>query len=492
MAFTLLLSQSITALGVHVERVSKAKLRPANGWSNRELPMLLRAPLNQQRRQRRFVSLVSGVNLGLFVLILSGLILALSTSAVYASDSQIPVAESANQESPNQELAKPEALASDADSIQERDYLLGDLGRASWSEQGYRLDILAINDLFANTTGGNQRGGGIMGSLNVILTIDTETAGWWDDGELVLYGVGIYGRRPSKVVGDYQWTDSFEGLDTVEPYQAYYQHAFADGRVKLLAGIVDYTLEFAVANYSFAFINSSFWTPSTITQIPYSFWPNTGLGARILAKPSDDTYLLAGVYDAKPTDFNRVRAVDLELSARDGAYSIGEVGFETADEKDLYTKLGFGAWYSSGEFVDAMGEEQNSNFGTYLVGQRELWREAEGSDQGFGAFFHLGTAKKDRNFNSVYAGGGVRYKGLFEERDQDVLGTGVAIAKTSESYRAIAPETDSTEQAFELFYRIQVVPSVALTPDIQYVRNPGMNSAYDDAVVLYVRSEIML
>jgi carbohydrate-selective porin OprB len=301
--------------------------------------MLLRAPLNQQRRQRRFVSLVSGVNLGLFVLILSGLILALSTSAVYASDSQIPVAESANQESPNQELAKPEALASDADSIQERDYLLGDLGRASWSEQGYRLDILAINDLFANTTGGNQRGGGIMGSLNVILTIDTETAGWWDDGELVLYGVGIYGRRPSKVVGDYQWTDSFEGLDTVEPYQAYYQHAFADGRVKLLAGIVDYTLEFAVANYSFAFINSSFWTPSTITQIPYSFWPNTGLGARILAKPSDDTYLLAGVYDAKPTDFNRVRAVDLELSARDGAYSIGEVGFETADEKTFIPSL---------------------------------------------------------------------------------------------------------------------------------------------------------
>jgi porin len=449
--------------------------------------MLLRAILNSQNVGGKVVSVSSNPTLWLLALMLSSLTFAPSISVVYAADSQVAVVESAKQESPVEEAA-----AAASDSIEERSYLLGDLGRSSWSEAGYRLDVLAINDLFANTTGGNQRGGGIMGSLNAILTIDTATAGWWDDGELVLYGVGIYGRRPSKVVGDYQWTDSFEGLDTIEPYQAYYQHAFADGRVKFLAGIVDYTLEFAVANYSFAFINSSFWTPSTITQIPYSFWPNTGLGARILAKPSDDTYLLAGVYDAKPTDFDRVRAVDLELSARDGAYSITELGFETADEKDLYTKLGFGAWYSSGEFTDAMGEERSSNYGTYVVGQRELWREAEGSDQGLGAFFHLGTAKKDRNFNSAYVGGGVRYKGFFEHRDQDVLGAGVAIAKTSEAYRAIAPETDSTEQAFELFYRIQVVPSVALTPDIQYVRNPGMNPAYDDAVVLYVRSEVML
>jgi porin len=385
-----------------------------------------------------------------------------------------------------------EVEAAEADAITERDFLLGDLGRAAWAEEGYRLDILAINDLFANTTGGNQRGGGIMGSLNAILTIDTAKAGWWEDGELVLYGVGIYGRRPSKVVGDYQWTDSFEGLDTVEPYEAYYQHAFADGRIKLLAGIVDYTLEFAINTYSFAFINSSFWTPSTITQIPYSFWPNTGLGSRILAKPTDDTYVLAGIYDAKPTDLDRVRAVDLEVSSKDGAYSIGEVGFETSNEKDLYTKLGFGAWYSSGEFTDAMGEDRNSNFGTYVLGQHELWREVEGSDQGLGAFFHIGTAKKDRNFNSVYAGGGIRYKGFFENRDQDVLGAGVAIAKTSEEYLAAFPETESTEQAFELFYRIQVVPSVALTPDIQYVRNPGMNPAFDDAVILYVRSEVML
>ena len=48
------------------------------------------------------------------------------------------------------------------------------------------------------------------------------------------------------------------------------------------------------------------------------------------------------------------------------------------------------------------------------------------------------------------------------------------------------PELDD-QSTFEAFYRIQVFNELAITPDIQYVRNPALNPNEDDLWVVGLR-----
>lgn len=370
--------------------------------------------------------------------------------------------------------------------------LLGDHGRRQLSDDGYTIEALAIHDIWGNARGGKYRGVGVLGNFNLILTVDTAKAGWWDDGELVLYGIGVYGRRPSLAVGDYQYTSNVDAFDTVEPYEAYYKHRFLDGSVDVLAGVHDFSIEFSIIDYGFVFINSSFFTPSTITQNPYSFYPFTGLGTRVRADITDDVYLMAGVYDGKPGDFQNPRAARLGLSKREGFYSISEVGWVESDESKPHAKIAFGAWHNSGDFEDINGVGRSSNYGTYLIGERQIWQEVDGSSQGLGAFFQVGQAQADRNFNPWYFGGGLHYKGFFEGRDEDVLGFGYAHAEVSSAFRLDNPRADHSERTFELCYRAQVVRAVTVTPDIQYVVNPSMNPDLANSLIFYLRTEVAL
>jgi porin len=357
---------------------------------------------------------------------------------------------------------------------------------------GYNFFALAWNDAFANTTGGRQRGGGVIGNLYVSLTVDTEKAGWWDNGKLVTEGIGVYGRQPSRVVGDYQYTSCIDAPQTIEPYQLYYQHSFFDDRLSLLAGVQDFSLEFAVADYGWGFVNSSFWTPPTVTQQWWSFYPTTGLATRAKLQLSESGYFMAGVYDGKPSDPTNLRKIDWALSKRDGAYSIAELGIsETAEGKRPY-KLALGGWYSSGEYIAADGTVMSANSGSYLLGQTMLYGEDGAFDRGLGAFAQLGQADSSRNFNSWHFGGGLRYKGLFDSRPEDVAGFGWARPQISGVYRGANPGFEAFEGAFELTYRAKIRPYITVQPSVQYIANPGANVELNDAVVLYLRSEIML
>lgn len=394
----------------------------------------------------------------------------------------------------SQQLAVAQELGSVESIIDapEDTHLFGDLGRGELEDRGYKLEVLAVHDFWGNAKGGKYRGVGVMGNMNLMLTVDTAQAGFWDNGQFLFWGIGVYGRRPSLAVGDYQYTSSIDAFDTFEPYEMYYQHFFADKKINVLAGVHDFTLEFAVLNYGFTFINSSFFTPSTITQIPYSFYPTTGLGARVFSQLSEEVYLLAGIYDGRPTDPNRLRAIDWGLSSDDGAYTIAETGWVEDNDEQLYGKLALGAWHNSGKHQDINGTERGSNFGGYLLGERELWREQDGSDQGLGSFVQVGYAEADRNFNPWYFGGGVRYKGAFTGRDEDVLGLGYTHAQIGSKYRSANECSEKSERVVELSYRMPVTPSVVITPDIQYVTNPSFFPGTPDALIFYFRTEIGL
>ena len=387
------------------------------------------------------------------------------------------------QDSPNVEevvLADPE------------EHLLPDLGRSKLEEEGIKVEAFAINDFWANVAGGKSKGGGVLGNMNLILTLDTEKMGAWDDGAFVFWAIGIYGRRPSQVVGDFQFTDSLDAPTAFEAYEAYYEHSFMDDSIKVLAGIHDYSLEFAVLDYPYTLLNSSFITPPTITQYPFSFYPTTGLGSRVSAHLTDNVYSMVGIYDGKPGDYNHYRSQELTITKAGGIYTVGEVGW-LEDAKDrLHTKIALGGWYTSGTFTDFAGQEKTGNYGTYLLAERQLWREVEGDTQGLGAFFQLGQARNDRNISPWYVGAGLAYQGLLEGRDEDVAVLGLADAHFSRGFKEYSDTDESSERTWELNYRAKITPAIAITPDIQYVINPSANPELQNAVVLYLRTEVAL
>jgi porin len=376
----------------------------------------------------------------------------------------------------------------------EDDYesLLPSWGRETLREHGLNLEVLAINDSWGNIRGGKDRGVGSIGNMNVIVEADTEKLGMWGDGSFTFWGIWIYGQRPSDAVGDYQFTSSIDGPQELEPYEAYYEHSFLDGRITWLAGIHDFTLDFGILDYGFTFINSSFFTPSTITQVPYSFYPNTSWGTRGIFKATEDTYAMLGFYDGKPISNNGINTIDFSVSEQDGLYSIGELGIKGHSSSGYYRKVAFGAWHCSGDFSDISGLNAQTNYGTYLLGEHELWKEAAGSDQGFGAFAQVAQAQPGRNLNSWYYGGGLRYKGLVPDRDDDVIGVGIAFAQFSNEAREANPGLESNEHTYEVSYRAPLTGWLTLTPDAQFVVNPSGNPDLANDLILYVRSEVTL
>jgi porin len=387
------------------------------------------------------------------------------------------------QEPPNVEevvLADPE------------EHLLGDLGRGKLEADGIRIETFAIHDVWSNVSGGLERGSGIIGNANLIVTLDTGKMGLWEDGAFVFWGLGVYGSRPSRTVGDFQYTSSIDAPSSVELYEGYYQHSFIDGTVDILAGIHDFTLEFAILNYAYTLIGSSFTTPPTITQYPISFYPTTGIGSRTAVKSDDGLYGMVGIYDASPTNYNEQHQRTWSFSKREGIYTIGELGW-LQDEKDgPQSKVAFGAWYNSGTFIDMTDQERTGNYGTYFLAERHLWQEVEGSAQGLGVFGQLGQARNDRNVCSWYYGTGISYTGLFPGRDEDVAAIGLADAFFSSAFKDYYDTDNDSERVLEINYRMRVLSSTTITPDVQYVINPYANPDAQDALIVYLRTEIAL
>ena len=371
-------------------------------------------------------------------------------------------------------------------------YALGDLGREELAEQGFTWEIFAMNDTWGNTTGGVYRRASTLGNLYTMAEVDTEKAGLWDGGRLHFEGVYIYGGRPVRAVGDFQYTSSIDSFETYEIWEAYYEHSLRDDRLTVLIGIKDLTREFAVLQFAYRGINSSFTTPSTITQYGYSFYPTTGLGIQANAQTSENTYILAAVYDGKPSEPITWRSHDYGLSSKDGAYFISEIGYKDSEMSDSYGKLAVGVWHNTGHFTDINGYERTGNTGAYIIGERMLLAESEGSTQGLGVFGQAGQAAQDRNPNSWYFGGGLHYQGPIPDRDDDELMLGLNMATFSSRYRDAYPGTEHAERVVELSYRMALTPYLTLTPDVQYVNNPGGDPTRNDAVIVYLRSEVLL
>lgn len=353
---------------------------------------------------------------------------------------------------------------------------------------GLTNSVTLTSDIFGNVSGGTERGAKVLNNLDVIFDLDTEKAGFWQHGKIHTYLLADWGGGLNGFTEALQANDNIDSPDTVKLYEAYYEHEFCDAAYSVLFGLHNYNAEFDVPEYGGVFIHSSFGIEPANSQIGPSIFPTTSLAIRVKAQPTEELYLLGAVYDGVPGDPSNEKGTHLILRSSDGLYWAGEVGMHSPEDNtdgNRY-KVGVGGWYSTAEFSDYLDEDRDMNHGVYLTADKSLFSEQD-SEQGLGVFLQAGLAKSDRNQIGEFVGGGLAYRGAIPERDDDILGLGFAHARTSDDYRRFDSESKSSETAFELTYRAEITPWLAIQPDLQYIVSPGAVKGVSDAWLVGLR-----
>ena len=170
---------------------------------------------------------------------------------------------------------------------------------------------------------------------------------------------------------------------------------------------------------------------------------------------------------------------------------------------DLPGKHLFGATYSNKDFT-ALDQNRRTilssllGFGTlpkeegswcgYYNFHQYLATEEEDPSQGFGLFGRYGIADKETSPIEAFYSIGFGGKGAIEGRDNDTWGIGYYYMELSDDLPPLLKQRTEDPQGFEVFYNIEVSPSVHITPDLQIV-NPA-RSNFSTAVIAGVRVKI--
>ena len=222
-------------------------------------------------------------------------------------------------------------------------------------------------------------------------------------------------------------------------------------------------------------------------------FPDYGLGAIIHWNPIKDWYLSIGAADAQAD--KRQTGFNTTFHDEDYFVYMAETGITPrldSANSPLQGAYRVGVWYDPQPKANSDKLEESKSHrddtGLYVSCDQMLAKENSDPDdtQGLGAFFRYGYAHSRTNDITNFYSAGFQYQGLFDGRDEDVLGLGVAYGAFSDT--ADETYTEDYEKAVELYYNVQVTPWINLSPSVQYITNPGGDETISDAVVVGLRA----
>jgi porin len=240
------------------------------------------------------------------------------------------------------------------------------------------------------------------------------------------------------------------------------------------------------------FLNGAFINNPTI---PFVY---TGLGAIAYWNPVEPWYISAGGIDAQG-DF-RETGFRTAFGGEDYFIYMVETGvvseFEGCNGK-LPGAYRLGMWYDPQPRRVSRGEESEEaeayrdTAGVYVTCDQMIARESgeAGCDQGFGVFGRYGYAPARASDLTQFWSVGGQYKGLFDGRDEDVLGFAFGQGVFSDAAEGVF--TADYESAIEVYYNIQATPWANVTPSVQYIMNPSGDAETDNATVVGLRAQIV-
>lgn len=371
----------------------------------------------------------------------------------------------------------------------------GDWGgaRSSLEDRGARFSLFYDHSSGYKNTGGLEptSRGRHSGSVDLFGQFSFDAMHAIRGGEALVHAKSTWGSNINPQTG--ALGDPIDDADGDHaPYiaQLWYQHSSSGRTLQVRLGYLDQQTILdrnAFANSEDRQFMSTF-LDNNNAIVPLAVGP----GVAIFYNAADWLSFAVTASDAKsrPRDFSFATAFDGE--------------YFTYFETDLRARLPsangpLAGSYRVGFFIDprdkvAFGSDRiaKQTKGFYLSLDQLVYGEPTGDDQGLGLFFRYGWRPADVNRITHFWSAGAQYKGLFPRGERQTVGFGMYAAKGSDLYRDHIDLMFDRETAYEVYYALQLRPSFALTPAIQYVNQPGALTTRDNVFVFAFRARISL
>ena len=254
----------------------------------------------------------------------------------------------------------------------------------------------------------------------------------------------------------------------------YWRHRLNEGKVTVLGGWVDttdYVDVYALASPWTGFANFVFSTGAATIGVP-----NEGLGAAVGAMVSDNAYLIAGFADTNSDPHDPGQGFDTFFDQREYFKHL-EFGWTTAPDRIYLDNLHVTLWHTDERTEAGSPDGWGVNFSwtEYLRGK---WLP----------FIRAGHANDGGTLLETSVSVGFGYQ---PAPGQNLLGVGLNYGEpNSDTFAPDLPE----QTTIEVFYRFQFAREFAITPSLQYMKDPALNTDPDqDSIwVLGLRARLAL
>lgn len=366
--------------------------------------------------------------------------------------------------------------------------------RERLERRGIRFNAY-LNDQYQSVLGGGrdtEGSGRNSASTDIFITADLEKLGLIPQGDVLLHLQSNWGAGVNAKTGAlFQTNDDADGSIGGHVAQFWYRHQFLAGKIALQLGYLDYQ----------TIVDRNAYANSEDKQFMHQALDNNplvplriGMGASLTLRPVEWYSLILGVADGQAVPYKGGISKAFHEEDWYTAYVESALHVKLAGPRGpLAGNYRLGVFYDPGPRAVFPRHERDDrgrsgDVGLYVSVDQMLLREGRKDDQGLGVFGRVGYRDPETNSLSRFWSGGLSYTGLVPGRDKDVLGFGMALVRSSHLYRDRVNDRFDNETVYELYYAIQVTDSLVITPDLQYIDNPGAAGQFGHAVTAALRA----
>lgn len=314
--------------------------------------------------------------------------------------------------------------------------------------------------------------------LDLCYLLDAQ-AGDDKTGDYSMLGISVqttFGHGIERKVGTYyDLNDGAKGDNDMFIDKLFYEFTALDRLLTFDIGkldLIDYFDHSAVAN---EYKTQFFAYPLVQNQaIPF---PDKGLGARVLFEPNRFWYAQAAIADAQAQ--KRETGFRTAFYDEDYYFSVVETGIRPRFG-ELEGNYRITGWYDPRDkpHLDGSGRHKRDDLGVGLSLDQQIMKKMT-------LFFRYGWADETVNEIEDFVSFGCEFKGMFEGRDQDVLAIGYANGLRSPDNLGAFEEREL--DLIELYYRIQINNHLHISPNVQFVMDPGNSTRQSPATIFGLR-----
>ena len=253
----------------------------------------------------------------------------------------------------------------------------------------------------------------------------------------------------------------------------FWRQRLNNGKVVLIGGLLDatdYVDVFALASPWTGFLNFAFSTGTTTIFLPNDATAGVAAGAML----TDTLYMIGGITNAYSDPTDPLDGLSDFFSDKEYFTSI-ELGWTKSQDRIYLDNTHVTAWHVDDSIRAGTPGGWGAAFQYVAFVNSNLMPFVRGG------YAHDGGTLMQKSVSVGFA-----YQ---EIAGHDVLGIGINWGEVNEN-TFVPGHKDQT--SLEAYYRFQLTEQIALTPDIQYIKDPPLNPTEDSLWIVGLRARLAL